>query len=446
MTQHIDAIAAATKKLSSTVILFSIVFLIAPIYLIAGTAQAQFVCPEHALRQITNETQGISRAPSINEAGNIIAFTSDADINGINSDGNEEIYLFDNGTNIFTQITDEPSGDSREPSINAAGNRIVFSSRADIVGPNPDMNAEIYLLDTGSGTFTRITDSPQASGDPSINAAGDKIAFSSSADINGVNTGGNREIYIFNTASGIFTMITDTPSGSSVAPSINAAGDKVAFTSDADINGVNIGGNDEIYLFDTVSGTFTQITNSSINPPEGDSSRPSINAAGDRVAFMSRTDINGFNIGGNREIYLYDAESGVITQITDEPSGESMAPSINAEGNIVAFSSNANINGGNPDENSEIFVFDAASGTITQVTSDPLGDARDPSVNAAGNLISYWSPDSEMANTNREIFLAFCFDPLTARNIPTLSEWGLIATAAFLGVIGLIAIRRRATL
>jgi hypothetical protein len=32
---------------------------------------------------------------------------------------------------------------------------------------------------------------------------------------------------------------------------------------------------------------------------------------------------------------------------------------------------------------------------------------------------------------------------LLARNIPTLSEWGLIATAGILGIAGLIAVRRR---
>ena len=37
----------------------------------------------------------------------------------------------------------------------------------------------------------------------------------------------------------------------------------------------------------------------------------------------------------------------------------------------------------------------------------------------------------------------FC-EELEARTIPTLSEWGLIATAAVLGFVGFIAIRRKA--
>ena len=47
------------------------------------------------------------------------------------------------------------------------------------------------------------------------------------------------------------------------------------------------------------------------------------------------------------------------------------------------------------------------------------------------------NPDGE-----DEIYLATCFD-LDDRVIPTLSEWGLIAMAGILGIVGFMAIRRR---
>ena len=37
----------------------------------------------------------------------------------------------------------------------------------------------------------------------------------------------------------------------------------------------------------------------------------------------------------------------------------------------------------------------------------------------------------------------FCEDPGPVRNVPTLSQWVLIATAGLLGIIGFIVIRRR---
>ena len=81
-----------------------------------------------------------------------------------------------------------------------------------------------------------------------------------------------------------------------------------------------------------------------------------------------------------------------IEQITDETSGISFGSSINADGTRIAFDSDADITGGNPE----------------------------------GNF---------------EIYLAVCFD--VPRPIPTLSEWGLIAMAAILGIVGFMVIRRR---
>jgi len=80
--------------------------------------------------------------------------------------------------------------------------------------------------------------------------------------------------------------------------------------------------------------------------------------------------------------------------VADEMAGDSRDPSINADGMRIVFDSTANINGGNPEGS-----FD--------------------------------------------IYLATCLELATARNVPTLSEWRLIAMAGVLGIIGLLAIRRR---
>ena len=57
-----------------------------------------------------------------------------------------------------------------------------------------------------------------------------------------------------------------------------------------------------------------------------------------------------------------------IQQITDETSGDSEDSSINADGTRIAFQSDANIGGGNPEGNIEIYLFDTTTGIITQIT------------------------------------------------------------------------------
>jgi len=63
----------------------------------------------------------------------------------------------------------------------------------------------------------------------------------------------------------------------------------------------------------------------------------SINADGTRIAFESSADINGGNPDGNGEVWLFDTTTGVTTQITDEPAGFSGDPSINADSTRIAL-------------------------------------------------------------------------------------------------------------
>jgi len=257
------------------------------------------------------------------------------------------------------------------------------------------------------------------------------------------NPDGNIEIYLFDTTTGIFTQITDETAGDSEAPSINADGTRIAFRSDANIGGGNPDGNLEIYLFDTTTGIFTQIT----DVPAGfDSRGVSINADGTRIAFRSDADITGGNPEVNFEIFLFDTTTGIFTQITDQPAGDSRTTSINADGTRIAFRSDANLGGGNPEGNFEIFLFDTTTGVFTQITHEPAGfESRGASINADGTRIAFRS-DADInggnPDGNREIYLAICFD-LDDRVIPTLSEWGLIAMAGILGIVGFMVMRRR---
>ena len=175
----------------------------------------------------------------------------------------------------------------------------------------------------------------------------------------------------------------------------------------------------------------------------GDSALPSINADGTRIAFNSNANINGGNPEGNDEIYLFDTTTGIITQITDETSGGSALPSITTDGTLIAFRSSANINGGNPEGNLEVYLFDTTTGIITQITDETAGVSTRPSINADGTRIAFESDANINGGNpegNREIYLAICFEP---QSIPTLSEWGLIAMAGILGIVGFMVMRRR---
>ena len=73
---------------------------------------------------------------------------------------------------------------------------------------------------------------------------------------------------------------------------------------------------------------------------------------------------------------MFNTNSSTFTQVTtaadkggSEPGGHSGAPSINGNGTRIAFNSSANLTGGNADRNVEIFLFDAVTNSLTQVTN-----------------------------------------------------------------------------
>src|SRR6185503_8492000 len=88
-------------------------------FLVAVAAvRAQETC---RVTQITNATSGSSLDPSIDAAGTRIAFSSNTDPLGSNGDGSYEIFLWDAATG-FTQITNIDSPFILTPRINGAGN------------------------------------------------------------------------------------------------------------------------------------------------------------------------------------------------------------------------------------------------------------------------------------------------------------------------------------
>jgi len=370
------------------------------------TAIAQISC---AFTQITSATGGNSDNSSINTDGTRIAFRSDSDLTGGNADGNREIFLFNAATSAFTQITSATGGSSSRPSINADGTRIAFDSNSDITGGNADGNREIFLFNAATSAFTQITSTTGGgSSRSSINADGTRIAFDSNRDLTGGNADDSREIFLFNTTTSAFTQITSATGGNSFNSSINSDGTRIAFDSKSDLTGGNADGNFEVFLFNTTTSAFTQIT-SAIG---GVSHNPSINADGTRIAFRSNRDLTGGNADGNFEVFLFNTTTSAFTQITSAAGGGSASPSINADGTRIAFRSNRDLTGGNADDNREIFLFNTITSAFTQITSTTGGGSDSPSINADGMRVAFES-DRDItggnADNNSEIFL--CVPP-----------------------------------
>jgi Tol biopolymer transport system component len=422
------------------------------------------------LTQITNTTGGASLNlfPSINADGTRIAFQSNRDLrpgSPGNADGNVEIFLFDTTTNTFTQITNTTGCGNGSPSINAAGTRIAFESTCNLTPGSPgnaDGGDEIFLFDTTTGTFTQITNTTLFGFNffPAINAAGTRIVFISTHNLTpGLpgNADGNIEVFFFDTTTGTFTQITNsTGFNQMLFPTINAAGTRIAFLSNSDLkpgSPGNADGSSEVFLFDTTTNTLTQVTNTTGGAFGND--EPMINAAGTRIVFVSDRDLtpgSPGNADGNAEIFVFNIATSTFTQITNTTGGGGGDnPSINADGTRIAFV--RTVAGSR-----NILLVDTTTGIFTQITNAPgAGGSDEPSINADGTRIAFQSPrdltpgNPGNADGNIELFLAIQAGPPPppppgATAVPTLSEWAELVMIAVLVLGGLFALHRRRSL
>ena len=79
-------------------------------------------------------------------------------------DGNLEVFLYDSTTLSYTQVTSSTGsilgGFNLWPTLNASGTLMAFASDRDLTGGNSDGNFEIFVADvsgTGTPTLTQIT-------------------------------------------------------------------------------------------------------------------------------------------------------------------------------------------------------------------------------------------------------------------------------------------------
>ncbi len=329
----------------------SFVCAIAPIVLVlAGLDVAQGA---GALSRITiaSSSNRDSRLPSVNGMGNKIVFQSDSDFLGQNIlAGQNEIWLYDTTTMTLTRVTTASGSDrdSSRPRLSDDGTKITFYGDSDFLGQGiPFFQFEVWLYDTSTMTVTRITtasDSSRTSFDPDLNANGTKIAFMSDSDFLGQGISfGQYEIWLYDAATLTVTRITTAsgPSRFSWDPSINSNGTKIVFYSDSDFLSQGIpAGQNEIWLYDTTQMSLTRVTTASAS--NRSSFGPQLSFDGSKIVFYSDSDFLGQGIPDQQfEIWLFDTATKSLTRLTTaSPSGRwSQVPQINADGTKIVFQS-----------------------------------------------------------------------------------------------------------
>ena len=293
--------------------------------------------------------------PCISADGRYVAFESSA-TNLVPGDTNskKDIFVYDRDTDTIERVSltsagGQSNGTSSNACISGDGRFVAFQSFAsNLVSGDTNATSDVFVYDRDEDTVERVSvaddgaEGDAASSYPSINGDGRYVAFESSAEnLVAYDTNGSKDIFVYDCDTRTIERVSLTSSGgqsngTSSDAAIRADGRYVAFESYAtnlvpgDTNGKN-----DIFVYDRDTDTIEMVSVSN----EGiqgitTSDNPSISADGRYVTFDSAaSNLVPQDTNGNRDIFVYDRETGTIKQVNMGEHGtqgdaDSTAPSI----------------------------------------------------------------------------------------------------------------------
>ncbi|HEX8889469.1 MAG TPA: hypothetical protein VF779_09845, partial [Pyrinomonadaceae bacterium] len=325
------------------------------------------------LRRVTTTTEeGININPSLSGDGRRIAFESTEDL--AHTGGTDHFRAiradFSSDPAVFTQMagTRAPA-----PGISQDGSRIAFAAKDDPLGTNADGNSEIFLYD--GATLKQITNTTPVDAstrvrdgnfEPSLTDDGRFIAFSSNRNLANQNSDGNLEIFIFDTSTNTFTQLTNTVGtiGASDAK-ISGDGSRIAYIRD---NGASASTQRDLILQDRTGGT-TRILASNVTNIAFTYGR-AISDDGTRVVYSADVTTD------SSQVFLFDGRTSnttrQITTLGARTTEVPLHPTISGDGSRIAFATRRTVTGiSNSDNSIELYTFDIPTGQFARVTNAP---------------------------------------------------------------------------
>ncbi|MEO8135369.1 MAG: cadherin-like beta sandwich domain-containing protein [Betaproteobacteria bacterium] len=358
---------------------------------------------------------GAASRPSLSANGRFVAFSTKAqnlvagDTNGV-----DDVYVYDRVTAAIERVSVSDAGvqgnaASTRPSISANGRYVAFQSRASNLVPN-DTNRigsdvttgeDIFVYDRTTKKIERVSlgdSGGEANGSsvvPSISGDGRFVAFASGASnlvagfVNGL-----VNVYIRDRtpAAGAAAIVgIAVPLGNfaasrlSLNPVISTDGNVVAFEFAVGKDLDSTPGFDyrDIYAFNRVSGVVKRITGSfdGVAADGSISAAPSVSADGRMVAFHSNLrNLDFFDTNSATDVFVHDQTTGATRLASVDATGSvqcqtgacnAFAPALTGDGRRVVFVSTApNLLTPATNGNQHVFMKDLTSGAVTLLSRD----------------------------------------------------------------------------
>lgn len=194
------------------------------------------------------------------------------------------------------------------------------------------------------------------------------------------------------------TQLTSFVDGLAESVAVSGNGRRIVFSTEQDLTGQNSDRNEELFLFDRDSGQLSQVTDTR----QGRNTNPRLDHEGSRMVFGSTAGF-GTAFPPAPRIVLLDLDTGDRVRLTDEPGA---GYSIDASGTQIAFAGRGDPLGTNPDGNSEIFLFRTSEAALNQITQTVEAVNVLPALSADGLHLAFLSDASLTgAETGTELSL-----------------------------------------
>ena len=167
-------------------------------------------------------------------------------------------------------------------------------------------------------------------------------------------------------------------SGDSISPSVSGDGRRVAFSTpmNFDLNDTNNAS--DVYVHDTLDNSTTWVsvyTGPGSTGNTGESVTPSISADGGHVAFATPMSFDPNDTNNEMDIYVHDREGNSTTWVSvytgpgsTANTGGSETPSISADGGYVAFATPMSFDPNDTNNEMDIYVHDREGNSTTWVS------------------------------------------------------------------------------
>ena len=333
------------------------------------------------------ESAGVANTNvGISADGRFVTFASSAsDLVTDDSNGLQDVFVFDREARSTARLSTGlagigANGPSSHPTISGDGRFVAFFSTASnlVIGDN-NAAPDLFLFDRDAGTIARIdlgltqTDSLPLS-PPAVNADGSYVAFASpgSSVVSG-DTNAREDLFVYRPAQNDVTRVSVGADGiqgdgESTAPQLSADGQRVVFASDAsnlvpqDTNGVT-----DVFVHDLQTLVTTRVSGGLEGAqPNGRSDGPRISADGNFVAFRSdATNLVARDTNALGDVFVQSRDVGTPPRMvtSNEASvsadGPSIASGLSTDGRFVLLLSEAqNLVSGDSNRSSDLLLVD----------------------------------------------------------------------------------------